>query len=144
MVLPIGISFFTFEAIAYLIEVRRGTTEPLALLDFATYLSFFPKLISGPITRPSEFIPQFRDSPQGGVEAPRAFVLIARGLFKKMVVATYLADTIVDGLFATPNQYSAGEGTPWHLRVHRTDIPRFLRLHRHGNRSGTTARIHAA
>jgi D-alanyl-lipoteichoic acid acyltransferase DltB (MBOAT superfamily) len=109
VILPVGISFFTFEAISYLAEVRRGVVTSMPLLDFATYLSFFPKLTSGPITRPSEFTPQYDEPHDRKIEAPEALWLIARGLFKKVVVASYLADAIVDGLFATPGQYSAGE-----------------------------------
>lgn len=110
VLVPIGISFFTFEAISYLVETRRGTVARIPLLDFAAYLSFFPKLISGPITRPSEFIPQMEDpTPKGPVEPSIALWLIARGLFKKMVVTTYLADAVTAGVFAFPGQYTGVE-----------------------------------
>ena len=108
IVLPIGVSFYVFEAIAYLLEVRRGIVERMPLVDLAAYLTFFPKLFSGPITRPSEFAPQL----VGGatqIEASRALWLIGRGLVKKMVVATYLAESITDDVFAVPSQHSAGE-----------------------------------
>jgi alginate O-acetyltransferase complex protein AlgI len=109
VLVPIGISFFTFEAIAYLIEIRRGMVERMRLLDFAVYLSFFPKLASGPITRPSEFTPQM-DLPRMGPTGPStALWLIARGLFKKMVLATYLADAVTSGVFSAPGQYSGVE-----------------------------------
>lgn len=110
VVLPVGISFFVFEAIAYLMELRRGVVQRMGLLDFATYLSFFPKLISGPITRPSEFAPQLAaPTPTDRVEAPEALWLVARGLFKKVVIASFLADAITDSVFATPGQHSALE-----------------------------------
>lgn len=110
VVLPVGISFFVFESIAYLMELRRGVVSRMGLLDFATYLSFFPKLISGPITRPSEFAPQLAAAPSSErVEAQRAFWLIARGLFKKVVIASFLADAITDDVFASPAQHSAAE-----------------------------------
>jgi D-alanyl-lipoteichoic acid acyltransferase DltB (MBOAT superfamily) len=110
IVLPVGISFFTFEAIAYLIEVRRGDVEPMPLLDFAVYLSFFPKLVSGPITRPSEFTGQLAEPiPADRIQAPEALWRIARGLFKKVVIAAYLGEAIVDGVFSTPGQFSGGE-----------------------------------
>lgn len=110
VILPVGISFFTFEAIAYLVEIRRGVVTPLPLLDLATYLSFFPKLTSGPITRASEFGPQL-DAPadEAGIEVSRALWLVGRGLFKKVVIASYLGEALVDELFATPGQFSAGE-----------------------------------
>jgi D-alanyl-lipoteichoic acid acyltransferase DltB (MBOAT superfamily) len=108
--LPVGISFFTFEAIAYLMELQRGVVERLPLLDLATWLSFFPTLVSGPITRPSEFVPQLTDpTPADAVEMHRALWLIGRGLFKKVVVASFLAEAITDGIFATPGQYSGPE-----------------------------------
>jgi len=109
VLLPIGISFFTFEAISYLIEVSQGKVGRLRLLDLAAYLSFFPKLTSGPITRASEFAPQLEAPAEKTIEASTAFWLIARGLFKKMVVAAYLADAVTSGVFAAPGQYSGLE-----------------------------------
>ena len=58
--LPIGISFFTFQAITYVVDVKRGDAEPASLIDAAIYLSFFPHLVAGPIVRASEFLPQLR------------------------------------------------------------------------------------
>jgi alginate O-acetyltransferase complex protein AlgI len=110
VILPIGISFLTFEAIAYLVELRQGVVTPLSLIDLATYLSFFPKLTSGPITRASEFAPQLAepaDSPL--VEGAPAFWLIGRGLIKKLVIAGYLSEAVVTGVFTTPGHYSAME-----------------------------------
>jgi alginate O-acetyltransferase complex protein AlgI len=110
VLLPVGISFFTFEAISYLVEVRRGVTRPPPLLDLATYLTFFPKLQSGPITRASEFLPQLAPlRPPTELVSSQAFLLIGRGLFKKVVLASFLAEAIVDDVFATPMAYSAAE-----------------------------------
>ena len=58
--LPIGISFFTFQAITYVVDVKRGDAEPASLIDAAIYLSFFPHLVAGPIVRASEFLPQLK------------------------------------------------------------------------------------
>jgi len=58
IVLPVGISFFTFMAISYVVDAYRGEFEPTTLEKFAVYLSFFPHLVAGPIVRPSELIPQ--------------------------------------------------------------------------------------
>ena len=58
--LPIGISFFTFQAITYVVDVKRGDAEPASLVDAAIYLSFFPHLVAGPIVRASEFLPQLK------------------------------------------------------------------------------------
>ncbi|HEX6287190.1 MAG TPA: MBOAT family O-acyltransferase [Acidimicrobiia bacterium] len=110
VILPIGVSFYTFESIAYLVELRRGVVERMRLLDLATYLSFFPKLLSGPITRASEFGPQLNEPTAASeLDGTTAFWLLGRGLFKKMVIAGYLAAAITDGVFTTPGQYSSLE-----------------------------------
>jgi D-alanyl-lipoteichoic acid acyltransferase DltB (MBOAT superfamily) len=109
IVLPLGISFVTFQAISHILEVRRGNIPPGGLLEVATWLTFFPTIVSGPITRPSELLPQLREVPDRRIEANRALTLIARGLFKKMVLASYLATAIVDDVFAVPAQHSGAE-----------------------------------
>ncbi|HLU53793.1 MAG TPA: MBOAT family O-acyltransferase [Acidimicrobiia bacterium] len=108
--LPVGISFFTFQALSYVIDVYRRREEPSTLLDFAVYLAFFPQLVAGPIVRSSEFIPQMytRKDPRR-VDAAGGFSLIVGGLFKKVVVANTLAGAIVDPMFASPAQFSALE-----------------------------------
>jgi D-alanyl-lipoteichoic acid acyltransferase DltB (MBOAT superfamily) len=105
--LPIGISFFTFQALSYVIDVYRGTVRPARLADFAVYLSFFPHVVAGPIVRASEFLPQLKErhDPRR-VDASRAFFLIFIGLFKKVVIANVLASQIVDASFASPKQQS--------------------------------------
>ena len=110
IVLPVGISFYTFMAISYVVDAYRGEFEPTTLEKFAVYLSFFPHLVAGPIVRPSELIPQIekpRDPRR--VDTSRAFYLIATGLFKKVVIANYLASSIVDQVFAAPGQHSSLE-----------------------------------
>lgn len=105
---PVGISFFTFQALSYLIDTYRRRIEPSPLLDFAVYLSFFPHLVAGPIVRAAEFLPQLRtprDARQ--VDTGLAFWLIAVGLFKKVVVSSYLASAIVDPVFRIPSQHQA-------------------------------------
>ncbi len=110
IVLPVGISFYTFMAISYVVDAYRGDFEPTTLEKFAVYLSFFPHLVAGPIVRPSELIPQI-DTPRNPrrVDTSRAFYLIATGLFKKVVIANYLASSIVDEVFAAPGQHSSLE-----------------------------------
>lgn len=110
VLLPVGISFYTFQAISYVVDIHRGTATPVALLDFAVYLSFFPQLVAGPIVRATEFMPQLRQrTPPTQVEATRAAVLIARGAFKKVVISSYLARTIVDDVFAQPEDHGGLE-----------------------------------
>ena len=108
--LPVGISFFTFQALSYVIDVYRQKEEPAPLLDFAVYLAFFPQLVAGPIVRSTEFIPQLytRKDPRR-VDAAGGFALIVGGLFKKVVVANTLAGAIVDPVFASPSQFTALE-----------------------------------
>ncbi|MGH8775477.1 MAG: MBOAT family O-acyltransferase [Jiangellaceae bacterium] len=110
ILLPVGISFFTFQALSYVIDVRRRKVHPVRFLDFAVYLSFFPHLVAGPIVRAAEFLPQLRHrrDPRR-VQAGLAFWLIGAGLFKKVVVASYLADRTVDPLFAFPQQHGGIE-----------------------------------
>ena len=110
IVLPVGISFFTFMGISYVVDVYRGDFEPTGLGKFAAYLSFFPHLVAGPIVRPGELIPQL-DTPRDPryVDTSRAFFLIGTGLFMKVVIANYLAANIVDEVFGAPNQHSSLE-----------------------------------
>jgi D-alanyl-lipoteichoic acid acyltransferase DltB (MBOAT superfamily) len=108
LALPLGISFLTFQAISYLIEVHRGVTEPAALLDEAVWLSFFATVVSGPITRASELIPQLDREPRCA-DPNASFALVLRGLFKKVVLASYLASAVVDEAFASPTAFSSTE-----------------------------------
>jgi alginate O-acetyltransferase complex protein AlgI len=108
VVLPVAISFYIFQALSYVIDAYRGKVKPARLIDFATYLSFFPHLVAGPIVRASEFLPQLRQRPDPRhLDAGRAFRLIMAGMFKKVVVASYLANSSVDKVFASPKSYGA-------------------------------------
>lgn len=108
IVLPIGISFFTFQAISYVVDIYRRQATPAPLLDFAVYLSFFPQLVAGPIVRATEFLPELRSRRvPDQVEAGRAAQLIGRGLFKKVVISDFLARSIVDDTFGAPGEYGA-------------------------------------
>ena len=106
--LPIGVSFFTFQAITYVVDVKRGDAEPASLIDAAIYLSFFPHLVAGPIVRASEFLPQLgapRDPTRVALGAGMA--LIALGLVKKVAIADFLAREVVDPVFGVPSAYAA-------------------------------------
>ena len=108
IVLPVGISFFTFQAISYVVDVHRGRTPPVGLLDFAVYLSFFPQLVAGPIVRATEFMPELAAARRPDrAETGRAVQLIGRGLFKKVVISDFLARAIVDDAFGAPSEYGA-------------------------------------
>lgn len=102
IVLPVGISFFTFQALSYVVDVYRDKTMPArSWLDFANYLAFFPQLVAGPIVRADHLVPQMEVMPnrQVSVEAGRALFLILCGLFKKTVVANWLAHNLADRIF---------------------------------------------
>jgi alginate O-acetyltransferase complex protein AlgI len=106
--LPVGISFFTFQAISYVVDVKRREVEPSSTIDFAVYLSFFPHLVAGPIVRAREFLPQLaRPRNPSKVAVGSGIALIGLGLFKKVVIGDALARTIVDPVFAVPDLYSA-------------------------------------
>ncbi len=106
--LPIGISFFTFQAISYIIDVARGRIdEPMPLLSFAFYLSFFPQLVAGPIVRATQMAPQIDRRPDPRtIPAGEAFWLIGQGLIKKVVISSYLAANVVDPVFDFPTDRS--------------------------------------
>lgn len=109
VVLPVGISFYIFHGISYVVDTARGKVEPRANpADVAFYISFFPHLVAGPIVRAADFLPQIDHPrpPDAGLRA-EAVMLILTGLFKKMVVANYLAVMLVDPVFAYPEGHSA-------------------------------------
>jgi alginate O-acetyltransferase complex protein AlgI len=92
--LPVGISFFTFQCISYLIDIRRRRIEPVRdWLDFGLYLAFFPKIVAGPIVRPTDFFRMLDRgvSPGEREDLPEISALFLRGLFKKVVIADALA-----------------------------------------------------
>src|SRR4051812_10177765 len=106
--LPVGVSFFTFQAISYTVDVHRRVIPPAATIDVAIYLSFFSHLVAGPIVRAREFLPQLatpRDPQRVAVGA--GVMLIGIGLVKKVVLADYLARTLVDPVFGVPQAYFA-------------------------------------
>ena len=99
--LPIGISFFTFERISYTVDVyRRRTPATRSPIDFALFISFFPRLVAGPIVRASEFLPQLRSDLPLRFDAG-IFFLVLRGLMKKVVVADNLSGVVAQ-VFADP------------------------------------------
>lgn len=110
LTLPLGVSFVTFQAMSYVIDVGRGVMKPATALDAMLYVSFFPHLVAGPIVRASEFVPQVQRSPDPTrIEASRAVLLIVFGLFKKVVVASLLASALVDPFFARPSGFSPAQ-----------------------------------
>ena len=110
VILPVGISFFTFQALSYVIDTYRGDTEPAPFLDFAVYLSFFPHLVAGPIVRARELLPQLNEIPDPRrLDAALALRLIFAGLFKKVVISSFVASAIVEPVFANPDAHTNWE-----------------------------------
>jgi alginate O-acetyltransferase complex protein AlgI len=108
--LPVGISFYTFMAISYVVDVYRKRISPAGWLDTFAYLSFFPHLVAGPIVRGGELLPQLRRrrDPRR-IDVGRAVYLIWAGLFKKIVLSSFLASAIVDPVFGDPARHSSLE-----------------------------------
>ena len=111
IVLPVGISFFTFQVISYTADVYRGQIKPVGnILDFGFYVSFFPQLVAGPIVKASEFIPQMYrpwslERKQFGI----AVFWILNGLTKKLVLSDYIAVNFVDRVFENPLLFTGFE-----------------------------------
>ncbi len=102
IVLPLGISFFTFQKISYLVDLRRGDRHVYGLLEFAAFVTFFPQLIAGPLVRHNEIIPQFAldpRRPEKWENLARGGVLFTIGLAKKAAVADTVAQ-VCDPLYA--------------------------------------------
>lgn len=107
IILPLGISFYTFSAISYLVDVKRGKVEAQGLLNVALYLSFFPKLTSGPIQRSGDFIRQANSKREIGVKTlSPGFQIFVFGLFKKLVLADRLS-VFVNQVFENPNAFGS-------------------------------------
>ena len=111
ILLPVGISFYTFQAISYIMDVYRRRIEPVRnIFDFGFYVSFFPQLVAGPIVRANEFIPQlhkpyFLSRRQFGI----AIFWIMNGLVKKIVLSDYIAVNFIDRVFDNPLLYTGFE-----------------------------------
>ena len=109
IILPIGISFFTFQGISYVVDVYRKQIKPVTSpIDLALYISFFPQLVAGPIVRASHFLPQLTKTPVlTRTAVTYGFLLILNGILKKTVIAHYLAVDLIDPLFAEPSQHTS-------------------------------------
>ncbi len=108
-ILPIGLSFHTFQSLSYVFEVYHGRQQPEKHLGiYATYVMFFPQLVAGPIERPQNLLPQFREKyPLLYKNFSIGFRLALYGFFKKMVIADNLAP-YVDQVYNNPDNYGAG------------------------------------
>lgn len=111
IILPVGISFYTFQVISYTCDVYKGLVKPVRnILDFGFYVSFFPQLVAGPIVKASDFIPQlYRKFSLSRMQFGIAVFWILNGLVKKIVLSDYLAVNFIDRIFDNPHLYSGFE-----------------------------------
>jgi len=108
IILPVGISFYTFQSLSYTIDIYRGSLKPTKnLVSFLAFISFFPQLVAGPIERASNLLPQIEGQRKFHIDLFNEGVLqILVGLFRKIVIADTLA-IYVDSVFATPQLFGA-------------------------------------
>jgi alginate O-acetyltransferase complex protein AlgI len=111
LLLPFGISFFTFETMSYTIDVYRKELPPAdRYLDYLLFVCFFPHLVAGPIVRPRQMLPQLAAPPVASSDTQaRGLWLIATGLAKKIVIGDYLSQNLVGRAFGNPERYSSVE-----------------------------------
>lgn len=107
--LPIGVSFYTFQTIAFLAERHRGAIQQPPALDYALYVAFFPKLLIGPLVRPDTMLAQIARPPAEIPDFSLAVALLATGWLKKAIVSTYLGEMLVDRAFSSPGGCSSVE-----------------------------------
>lgn len=111
ILLPVGISFYTFQTISYSIDIYRGDLKPVNnIIDFGFFVSFFPQLVAGPIVRASQFIPQmYQDYKLTREQFGIAVFWILNGLVKKIFIGDYIAVNFIDRVFGAPLHYSGIE-----------------------------------
>jgi len=109
LLLPVGISFYTFQTLSYTIDIYRKQLEPEeSLIKFAVFVSFFPQLVAGPIVRAKDFLPQLsRPTFLSSENFNAGLKLVFIGLFKKIIIADLLAYLIVDEVFKDPSAFSS-------------------------------------
>lgn len=111
LLLPVGISFYTFQSMSYTLDIYYGTLKPCRnFMDFLTFVAFFPQLVAGPIVRASDFVPQlYQNQRLTQSEAGWALFRVMQGLVKKVVISDFLSINLVDRVFETPYMYSSLE-----------------------------------
>ena len=111
MILPVGISFYTFQTMSYSLDIYAGKLKPIkSFPKFALFVSFFPQLVAGPIVRARQFLPQLAGKPafiQRSILTGMFLIIV--GLFKKVVISDYIAINFVDRVFSFPELYSSLE-----------------------------------
>ncbi len=108
IILPVGISFYTFQTISYSVDIYRKQIKPLnSIIDFGFFVSFFPQLVAGPIVRAADFVPQIgKEITITKKEFGSATFMILKGLIKKMLFADFIAMNFMDRVFDVPEMFS--------------------------------------
>lgn len=111
IILPAGISFFTFRSISYLVDIYRGEIEPCSnFIEYVFFLTFFPPLLAGPVVRAKDMLPQIKANPTATrMMVSEGLFLIMAGLIKKVIVADYISSNFVDRIFENPSLYTGFE-----------------------------------
>ena len=111
IILPVGISFYTFQSISYSVDIYRGILKPVKnFWDFAFFVSFFPQLVAGPIVRAIDFVPQiYKPYSLSKEEFSHAVFIILKGLIKKILISDYISSNFVDRVFESPVNYTGFE-----------------------------------
>ncbi len=111
VLLPVGVSFYTFQTMSYTIDIYRGRLQPETnLIRYATFLTYFPQLVAGPIVRAVDLLPQLANRPSVTPDRiGQGLFLIMKGLVKKVVVADYLGVNLVDRAFDNPAAFTSLE-----------------------------------
>jgi alginate O-acetyltransferase complex protein AlgI len=108
VIMPIGISFFTFQGMSYAIDVYRDPAKvERSLVEVFCFIAFFPTILSGPILRAGNFLPQLKKERVTGTDFTRAFYLLTRGLVKKIIISSYLSEHIVRTTFGAPEGFTS-------------------------------------
>ena len=107
IVLPVGVSFFTFQSISYVVDIYRKEVKPVKnFFDYAFFVSFFPQLVAGPIVRARDFIPQIRQPFQlNKTDFSWSIIQIVKGFIKKIVLADYIAIHFIDKVVDAPEAF---------------------------------------
>lgn len=107
IVLPVGVSFFTFQSISYVVDIYRKEVKPVKnFFDYAFFVSFFPQLVAGPIVRARDFIPQIRQPYQlNKTDFSWSIIQIVKGFIKKIVLADYIAIHFIDKVVDAPEAF---------------------------------------
>lgn len=109
LILPIGISFYTFQSISYMVDVYQNKIKPGAFKEYVLYMTFFPHLVAGPIVRAKDFLPQIaKPTFLSKDNVNEALYLITKGFIKKAIIADFVAQ-YADNVFSTPDGFNGTE-----------------------------------